>query len=68
MFRQPDDAIAVIVENREEAIVTMRRALDEFVVEGIKTNLPLHRRILRHGVFIDGDYDTSFLVTHLLKR
>jgi acetyl-CoA carboxylase biotin carboxylase subunit len=60
--------LIVFKPTREEAIVTMRRALDEFVVEGIKTNLPLHRRILRHGVFVDGVYDTSFLEAHLLKR
>jgi acetyl-CoA carboxylase biotin carboxylase subunit len=60
--------LIVCKPSRQEAIVTMRRALDEFVVEGIKTNLPLHRRILRHSVFVDGDYDTSFLDAHLLKR
>jgi acetyl-CoA carboxylase biotin carboxylase subunit len=53
---------------RDDAIVTMRRALDEFVLEGIKTNLPLHRRIFRNSAFIDGDYNTSFLDTYLIKR
>jgi acetyl-CoA carboxylase biotin carboxylase subunit len=54
--------------DRESAVLTMRRALDEFVVEGVKTNLPLHRRILRNSVFVEGDYDTGFLETYLLKR
>ena len=53
--------------SREEAIGTMRRALDEFVVEGIKTNLPLHRRILRNSVFVEGHYNTAFLETYLMK-
>ncbi len=53
---------------RDAALTTMRRALDEFVVEGIKTNLPLHRRILRNSTFLDGDYDTSFLETQVLKH
>ena len=39
----------------------MCRALDMFVVEGIYTNLPLHKRILADPDFIAGNYDTSFL-------
>jgi acetyl-CoA carboxylase biotin carboxylase subunit len=54
-------------ETRGEAIATMRRALDEFVVEGIKTNLPLHRRIIRNAAFVAGRYNTGFLDTYLLK-
>jgi biotin carboxylase len=46
----------------------MRRALDEFVVEGIKTNLPLHRRIFRDPLFMEGRHDTSYLDSHLLKK
>ncbi len=46
---------------RKEALETTRRALDEFVIEGIKTTIPLARRILRHPRFEDGAVDTSFL-------
>ena len=53
---------------REEAIVTMRRALDEFVIEGIKTNLPMHRRIMRNTVFVGGEYNTAFIEKHMLKH
>jgi acetyl-CoA carboxylase biotin carboxylase subunit len=60
--------LIVTKKTRGEAIVTMRRALDEFVVEGIKTNLPLHRRIIRNQVFIDGSHNTSFLDRHLSKK
>jgi acetyl-CoA carboxylase biotin carboxylase subunit len=52
---------------REEAIATAKRALDEFVVEGIKTNLSLHRRIIRNSEFVRGHYNTAFLETYLLK-
>jgi len=46
---------------REEAIKTMRRALDEYVIEGIKTTIPLHQRIMAHRRFHDGEIDTGFV-------
>jgi len=46
---------------RREAIATMRRALDEFNVEGIKTNIPLHQQIFGHTTFLRGDFDTGFI-------
>ena len=39
----------------------MQRALDEYRIEGVKTTLPLLRRILRDGDFARGDYSTKFL-------
>src|SRR5579884_294610 len=47
--------------DRDEAITRMRRALDMFVVEGIYTNVALHKRILADPDFLAGNYDTSFL-------
>jgi acetyl-CoA carboxylase biotin carboxylase subunit len=47
--------------NREEAIQRMRRALREFVVVGIKTNIPFHVQILEDDRFLAGDISTSFL-------
>jgi acetyl-CoA carboxylase biotin carboxylase subunit len=47
--------------NRAEAIARMRRALDVMVVEGIKTNIPLHRRILDEHDFLAGRLDTRFM-------
>ena len=47
--------------NREETLKTLRRALDEFVVEGIKTTIPLARRIIDHPTFINGEGDTGFV-------
>jgi len=46
---------------RLEAIAVMRRALAEFVVEGIHTTIPLHREIVTHSAFIEGHVDTTFI-------
>ncbi|WP_085991938.1 acetyl-CoA carboxylase biotin carboxylase subunit [Oceanobacillus senegalensis] len=59
-----DSMIAKLITyapTREEAINRMKRALDEFVVEGIHTTIPFHRLIMENGVFIDGDFNTNFL-------
>ncbi len=47
--------------DRDQALARMRRALDEYMVRGIQTNLPFHRRILRHPRFCAGDYNTGFI-------
>jgi len=46
---------------REEAICKMKRALEEFVVEGVKTTVPFHIKILASKKFRSGDYDTHFI-------
>src|SRR5207244_13272895 len=59
-----DSLIAKLIVHgltREEALARMRRALDECVVEGIKTTIPLHRRILDDPDFQKGRFSTSFL-------
>jgi acetyl-CoA carboxylase biotin carboxylase subunit len=48
-------------QSREEAIARMRRALDEYRIEGIRTTIPFHRRVFRHAAFLAGDFDTSFI-------
>jgi acetyl-CoA carboxylase biotin carboxylase subunit len=48
-------------EDRAAAVARMRRALDEYVVRGIETNLPFHRQCLRHPAFIAGEFDTGFI-------
>jgi acetyl-CoA carboxylase biotin carboxylase subunit len=48
-------------DDRDQALARMRRALDEYVVRGIKTNLIFHRRTLRHAGFCAGEYDTGFV-------
>src|SRR5207253_1914038 len=46
---------------RAEAIAVMKRALDEFVVAGIQTTIPLHQEILNHSAFVEGRVDTTFI-------
>jgi acetyl-CoA carboxylase biotin carboxylase subunit len=48
-------------QTREEAISKMRRALDEFVIEGIKTTIPFHRQLMDHPDFIEGNFTTAFM-------
>ena len=48
-------------DNRRQAIATMLRALDEFVILGPKTTIPIHRRILTHSDFRAGEHDTGFV-------
>jgi len=59
--------LIVHAPTRDEAIAKMRQALDELVIEGIKTNTPFHRKILASKKFRDGDYDTHFLEEFLPK-
>jgi len=47
--------------HRDEAISGMRRALDEFIIDGVKTNIPFHRVALEDEIFNRGDYTTSFI-------
>jgi acetyl-CoA carboxylase biotin carboxylase subunit len=45
----------------------MARALDEYIVEGIKTTIPFHKRIMANKDFIEGNIDTSFLERIVLE-
>ena len=54
--------------NRDEAIARMRRCLDVMVVEGIKTNIALHRRILEDPDFLAGRIDTGFMERFMPPR
>ena len=61
-----DSMIAKLIttaQSREEAISKMRRALDEFVIEGIKTTIPFHRQLMDDPKYIAGDYTTAFMDT-----
>ena len=63
-----DSLVAKIIvhgQNREEALARGRRALDEFVIEGIKTTIPFQRRVLDDPVFIAGDARTDFIETQM---
>jgi acetyl-CoA carboxylase, biotin carboxylase subunit len=59
-----DSLVAKLIvkgRDRGEAIGRMKRALEMFVIEGIKTSIPLHRRILSHPDFVAGKFDTHFI-------
>ena len=66
-----DSLVAKLIaygRDRTEAIARMRRALDMFVVEGIYTTIPLHQRIMNDPDFIAGNFDTSYLGSHGVKK
>ena len=59
-----DSMIAKLIttaQTRDEAINKMKRALDEFVIEGIKTTIPFHKQLMEHPDFINGNYTTKFM-------
>lgn len=59
-----DSMVAKLItyaDTREEAVAKMKRALDEFVVEGVFTTIPFHLRLMDHDVFKSGDFNTKFL-------
>ena len=53
--------LIVTAQTREEAINKMKRALDEFIVEGVKTTVPFHRQLMDHPDYIAGNYTTKFM-------
>ncbi|MBY0597336.1 acetyl-CoA carboxylase biotin carboxylase subunit [Bacillus bingmayongensis] len=64
-----DSMIAKLIvhgKTREEAIAKMKRALSEFVIEGIHTTIPFHLQLLDHPDFIKGEFNTKFLEEHEL--
>jgi acetyl-CoA carboxylase biotin carboxylase subunit len=59
-----DSMIAKLIttaQTREEAINKMKRALDEFYIEGIKTTIPFHRKLMDHPDYVAGNYTTKFM-------
>jgi len=53
--------LSVWADTREHAVARMRRALSEYVITGIRTNLAFHDALLRHPEFVAGRYDTGFI-------
>ncbi len=53
---------------RTEAIACMLRCLDEMVLEGVKTTIPLLKKVLSHSAFVEGKMDTTFVEQHLMSR
>lgn len=59
-----DSMIAKVIsygKTRDEAIAIMKRALHEFVIEGVHTTIPFHLKLLNHEKFVEGDFNTKFL-------
>jgi acetyl-CoA carboxylase, biotin carboxylase subunit len=66
-----DSMIAKLIttaQTREEAISKMRRALDEFVIEGVKTTIPFHRQLMDDPRYIAGNYTTAFMDTFKMEE
>ena len=53
--------LIVTAQSREECIVRMKRALDEFIIEGIKTTIPFHKKLMDDEIFRIGKFTTKFL-------
>jgi acetyl-CoA carboxylase biotin carboxylase subunit len=53
--------LIVAAQTREEVIVKMERALNEFVIDGLKTTIPLHLKIMQHPDFRKGNFTTKFM-------
>jgi len=59
--------LIITAQTREEAINKMKRALDEFVIEGVKTTIPFHRQLMDHPDYIAGNYTTKFMEDFEMK-
>ena len=53
--------LIVTAQTRDEAINKMKRALDEFVIEGVKTTIPFHRQLMDDPRYVSGNYTTAFM-------
>jgi len=63
-----DSLIAKLIahgKTRDQALRKLRRALDEFIIEGVATTIDFHKQVLDHEVFISGEFDTSFVERYL---
>ena len=56
----------MVAQTREEAILKMRRALDEYIIQGVKTTIPFHQKLMQDPKFIEGDFTTKFMETFVL--
>ncbi len=59
--------LITVAQTREEAIQKMERALDEFIIEGIKTTIPFHQQLMKNEDFRKGNYTTKFMEDFNLK-
>ncbi len=59
--------LITVAQTREEAITKMERALDEYIVEGVKTTIPFHQKLMKNEKFRSGDFTTKFLEENEIK-
>ena len=52
--------LIVVAQTREEAITKMERALNEYIIEGVKTTIPFHVKLMKHERFRSGNFTTKF--------
>jgi acetyl-CoA carboxylase, biotin carboxylase subunit len=60
--------VIVHADTREEAVARMKRALDEFIIEGVETTIPFHLKLMDNEVFKSGDFDTKFLEKYTIMN
>lgn len=60
--------LVVFGRSRTGALMRLKRALDEFVIDGVQTTIPLHQKIVANADFIDGQYDINWLADFLSKQ
>lgn len=66
-----DSMIAKLIttaQTREEAIAKMKRALDEFYIEGVKTTIPFHRQLMEDPDYVAGNYTTAFMDSFVMEK
>jgi acetyl-CoA carboxylase biotin carboxylase subunit len=59
--------LIVTGRTRKQAIERMKRALDEFIIEGINTTIPFHRQLMDHPEYVSGNYTTKFMEDFILS-
>ncbi len=60
--------LITVAQTREEAITKMERALDEYIIEGIKTTIPFHIQLMKNEDFRKGNFTTKFMETFVIEK
>ena len=55
--------LIVVARTRDEAILKMKRALGEYIIEGVKTTIPFHQKLMEDPDFVKGNFTTKFMET-----
>ncbi|MFP5470008.1 MAG: acetyl-CoA carboxylase biotin carboxylase subunit, partial [Bacteroidia bacterium] len=59
--------LITVAQTREEAITKMQRALDEYIIEGVKTTIPFHQKLMQNEQFRKGDFTTKFMESFCME-